>query len=253
MGLTVKQPQAHTGATVEHEDTGLTVFQSNPLGSLNEEPETDFLPYARIPWPIERMKVDDGKGGKIDATGLFVVAGGGTVVPVSSPMVITVLAGRGGTRERVINAEGKPRNVRSFAQSKKAEMIAFHAKQTERIELKEKDAKGAPAVCLGNMYLVAILTAGGGCTVAILDAFKSQMGYWSEPMASALVKDGKGVNIAIHDHSVNETKVMKGEGTYFDPRKFTQWGQVVLTSEQKALIKAACKEHESAISAWLSK
>ena len=239
---------------------------STSLAGLNEEERVEQIPYAFIAWGVQRMK---SKPGNEDVTGKFVLAGNDKVQVVPIPHTITVLAMRPATKE-LVQVEGKNRNKRSFGNSKVPAMQAEYAAQRARYDSKEMTPQGFPAVELGNMYLIAVLAGTGTsrfCCIAILEGFKSQLGYWKEPLESALIDPVGahkpnpapylkpcGIMVGINDHAVNETaSKTDARKVYFDRKKFNQWSRVELSADDKKLIQTTYHEHKAVIDAWLAK
>lgn len=260
----VENPLAHLGI-------------ENPIATAMEAERREFLPYIKIAWSIEEIKVpvvDDagnpvmasGKQVMESATGKLVVSGGGLVQKIAAPFLMTSIVERGGTRELVTNATGKQEYRRTFATLRGAQRPE-HIEQLKRAG-KEYDGEGNvvdiagassdPKILLGNSSLVAILNPAEGepktVIIGLLEAFKTQLGYWADVMNQAVYAQGFGVVIGVEDHSCNMTASRANPtNKYYDRKKFTQWKQAELTQAQKSLLAQTLMSKKAAVDAWFNR
>lgn len=123
-------------------------------------------------------------------------------------------------------------------------------KSHERFLELEKLAKAqTKGVDQGASALCAVITD-EGVAIAVLQAYKSTLSYWSKVIHHAvLAKKGLAV-IEIADHAGN--LVPGGGGKYLSGKKFTQYEIEEVTADDYKAVEAAYKDNEEAVKNWLA-
>ena len=230
-------------ALIKKSDTAGAALD-NPLATCVVNPAPEYLPHFKLPFAVESFTYNvmgaDGMAVSASATGRMCISSGGSLVKLSAPLLLTCILGRGATRKTVEGADGKKSYNRTYA-SLNGAASPGHAAAL---------AANDPGLQVGNSYLLAIFQP-NGVILALLDAFKSQTDYWRYAMTAGLFKDKQGVTILLDDHNINNRAGK--QGTYFDPRKFTQWSKTKLSDSQIHQVVDTMRAKEAMINDYTSK
>lgn len=237
-----------------------TVPVVQPLASMIDPEDRDYLPTFKLPFGIENIQIPvlDDKGNALmakgvpvmqSATGRMIISSGkGKLVPIPVPYIITAYTIRGATK-RVIDKDGKKVYERTFASMDPAQPNSDKHKAAEA-------AGKTGGIDVGNVVLGVVLWGEGDkamAVVGLMDCFKTLTKYWVEPLKTGgMLQQKQGVRVNIEDHNANMTTSGNGYN-YYDSRKFTQWQSVSLTPEQLSLACAALANKKATIEGWLKK
>lgn len=193
--------------------------------------DNKYLPRLKIFWPIEDT----------EHTGKMCVVSGEVVTELNEQFHLGMITGRAAIRHS--NQEDDIFAVAYLGGKSDAKY-----QELAKLMATNKD------VVKGVGYLAAVWPNPETCTIVVCEAFKSMRDYIAKAMNAGPVQNGAVCRMDVFDHKkANWTKMQKGSGGYFDPKKFTQFDQEEISKQQADLMAAAMKESKDLIDAWLAR
>lgn len=190
--------------------------------------DNKYLPRFKIFWPIEDS----------EHTGKACITSGELVTELNDPYHIGMITAR-----HCIRHSDQEQDI--------FEVGYLGGKSDAKYQELAKAAANNKNIAKGIGYLVAVWPNPESCTIAVCEAFKSFRDYIARAMNAGPVQNGAVCRIDVTDHKKsNWTKMQKGSGGYFDPKKFTQFDQEELTKQQAALMAQAIKDNAELIEGW---